>query len=297
MNQANRKLTLLQLQVSLPKKVVLTVLIMALLIAFVYFFNIPNPNMILIAGLVICSALFGFGGGVVSGIIMFFYTLYFFSTGHNFTEFTPENLQKVGVSLVGITVDMVFVCALKRAEMRAFAQVDALTDELNCENELLKAMSMTDALTGIRNRMALRNDYDSYQGREATVMMLDLDNFKQINDTLGHAEGDRILQETGKLLADTFGTDHCYRYGGDEFLVILPDVAEADFKDRLDSVLDKGSSIVIDGRQVNEEFSAGYVYGRLEEPGTLREMIATADERMYAAKHGKGLPGVRANKS
>jgi hypothetical protein len=125
MNQVDRNQTLLQVQVSLPKRVILTVLIMAMLIMFVFFFNIPNPNMILIAGLVICSALFGYGGGVVAGVIMFFYTLYFFSTGHSFTEFTPENLQKVGVSLVGIAVDMVFVCALKRAEMHAFAQVDA----------------------------------------------------------------------------------------------------------------------------------------------------------------------------
>lgn len=125
MNQVDRNQTLLQLQVSLPKRVILTVLIMAMLIMFVFFFNIPNPNMILIAGLVICSALFGYGGGVVAGVIMFFYTLYFFSTGHSFTEFTPENLQKVGVSLVGIAVGMVFVCALKRAEMHAFAQVDA----------------------------------------------------------------------------------------------------------------------------------------------------------------------------
>ena len=125
MNQVDRNQTLLQLQVSLPKRVILTVLIMAMLIMFVFFFSIPNPNMILIAGLVICSALFGYGGGVVAGVIMFFYTLYFFSTGHSFTEFTPENLQKVGVSLVGIAVDMVFVCALKRAEMHAFAQVDA----------------------------------------------------------------------------------------------------------------------------------------------------------------------------
>jgi K+-sensing histidine kinase KdpD len=125
MNQVDRNQTLLQLQVSLPKRVILTVLIMAMLIMFVFFFNIPNPNMILIAGLVICSALFGYGGGVVAGVIMFFYTPYFFSTGHSFTEFTPENLQKVGVSLVGIAVDMVFVCALKRAEMHAFAQVDA----------------------------------------------------------------------------------------------------------------------------------------------------------------------------
>jgi hypothetical protein len=57
MNQVDRNQTLLQLQVSLPKRVILTVLIMAMLIMFVFFFNIPNPNMILIAGLVICSAL------------------------------------------------------------------------------------------------------------------------------------------------------------------------------------------------------------------------------------------------
>lgn len=66
MNQVDRNQTLLQLQVSLPKRVILTVLIMAMLIMFVFFFNIPNPNMILIAGLVICSALFGYGGGVVA---------------------------------------------------------------------------------------------------------------------------------------------------------------------------------------------------------------------------------------
>ena len=65
MNQVDRNQTLLQLQVSLPKRVILTVLIMAMLIMFVFFFNIPNPNMILIAGLVICSALFGYGGGQV----------------------------------------------------------------------------------------------------------------------------------------------------------------------------------------------------------------------------------------
>jgi diguanylate cyclase (GGDEF)-like protein len=82
-------------------------------------------------------------------------------------------------------------------------------------------MAYIDALTGIGNRLALRRDYDSYQGHEVTVVMLDLNDFKLINDTRGHEEGDRILQEIGKLLSDTFGKDNCYRYGGDEFLVIL----------------------------------------------------------------------------
>ena len=112
------------------QELLISAVMMLVLILVVVHFNVPNPNMILIAGLVICSALFCYGGAVVAGVIRFFYTLYFFSTGHSFTEFTPENLQKVGVSLVGIAVDMVFVCALKRAEMHAFAQVDDLTEEL-----------------------------------------------------------------------------------------------------------------------------------------------------------------------
>ncbi|MER2235119.1 MAG: hypothetical protein ABS901_02140, partial [Candidatus Limivicinus sp.] len=74
MTEKPRKTTLMQLQVSLPKKIIITIVIMAALILFVFYFNIPNPNMILIAGLVLCSALFGYGGGIVAAVIMLGYT-------------------------------------------------------------------------------------------------------------------------------------------------------------------------------------------------------------------------------
>ena len=73
-----------------------------------------------IVGLVLCSALFGFGGGIAASVIMLFYTLFFFSTDHSFIHFTAENLQKVGVTLVDVTADMLLVCFLKRAEVQAF---------------------------------------------------------------------------------------------------------------------------------------------------------------------------------
>ena len=91
---ASRKTALMQLQVSLPIKIVSSVLIMFALILFVYFFSIPNPNMILIAGMVLCSALFGFGGGGIAALIMLGYTLFFFSTDHSFVHFTTQNIQK-----------------------------------------------------------------------------------------------------------------------------------------------------------------------------------------------------------
>ena len=135
-----RKNTLMQLQVSLPKKIVLTTAIMAALILLVFYCNIPNPNMILIAGLVLCSALFGYGGGIVAAVIMFGYTLFFFSTDHSFTQFTPQNMQKVIVSMIGIAADMLFVCSLKRAEIREFKAVDELTRQLNIQKESLSSL-------------------------------------------------------------------------------------------------------------------------------------------------------------
>ena len=123
----------MHLQVSLSKKIVITVLIMAALILLVFYCDIPNPNMILIAGLVLCSGLFGYGGGIVAAAIMFGYTLFFFSTDHSFTRFTPQNTQKVIVSMIGIVVDMLLVCDLKRTEIRQFKAVDALNAALQRE--------------------------------------------------------------------------------------------------------------------------------------------------------------------
>lgn len=276
--------TLMQLQCSLPKKIIITAGIMFALILLVYYCNIPNPNMILIAGLVLCSALFGFGGGIVAALIMLGYTLFFFSTDYSFTQFTPENMQKVVVSLIGIVVDMVLVCSLKQTEIKEFNKIGSLTKELHRENEILQYMSMTDALTGIRNRMALRHSYDSYQDHEVTVMMLDINDFKLKNDTYGHDEGDRVLVETGKLLSNTFGEEHCYRYGGDEFLVIVPDISETEFKDKLENMKQNGSVQMGDSEV---SFSAGYTHAFLKEPGMLRKLISEADERMYKEKQSR----------
>ena len=262
----------MQRQVSLPKKILITAAVMFALILFVYHFKIPNPNMILIAGLILTSALFGFGGGIIAAAIMLGYALFFFSTDHSFTRFTFENLQKVGVSLVGIIIDMFLVCFLKQTEVQAFEKVDALTKKLKDENKKLQQMSLTDALTGIRNRMALRHDCELYQGHEISIMMLDLNDFKMINDTGGHEKGDSILIETGQFLSETFGENHCYRYGGDEFLVIVPDMSEADFNEKLNSI------------SWFSGFSVGYVHDVLKDHDMLQALISQADAKMYEAK-------------
>lgn len=145
----------------------------------------------------------------------------------------------------------------------------------------LNDLAYVDALTGVRNRMALRRDYDSYQGHDVTVLMLDLNDFKSINDTRGHEEGDRILRETGGILADAFGANHCYRYGGDEFLVIVPDLPESELQDRLDFLNRNKPEI---GASSRVDFSVGCVRATLSDSSVLRTLIANADEKMYESK-------------
>ena len=159
-----------------------------------------------------------------------------------------------------------------------------LIANLNVYIRNLNDMAYIDPLTGIGNRLALRRDYDAYQGHEVTVMMLDLNDFKLINDTRGHEEGDRVLREVGKLLSDTFGKECCYRYGGDEFLVIEPEVSERDFNEKLEAL--KRNRPAIDAT-TQASFSVGFVRGMLNDSDTLRKLISSADEKMYESKRDK----------
>ena len=152
------------------------------------------------------------------------------------------------------------------------------------DNAKLEEATVRDSLTGVRNRFALRRDYDLYNEKNIHVMMLDIDDFKKINDGFGHAVGDYILKKTGDALLDCFGKDCCYRYGGDEFLVIMPDIEEKEFKKTISALKDQLSIISLEDKQMPVHFSAGYVYGKTVIQDDLRLMLRQADEILYEAK-------------
>ncbi len=166
------------------------------------------------------------------------------------------------------------------------ASFKKLISNLNVYIRNLNDMAYVDALTGIGNRLALRRDYDTYLGHEVTVVMLDLNDFKLINDTRGHEAGDRVLREIGRLLSDIFGKEHCYRYGGDEFLVVVPDISERDFNDKLEALKQNRPSV---DENTRAGFSVGFVRGTLTDSDMLRKLIANADEEMYESKRDKNL--------
>jgi GGDEF domain-containing protein len=100
--------------------------------------------------------------------------------------------------------------------------------------ELLQRAALTDVLTGVGTRRDLDNHIEAV-GFGDTFVLCDLDNFKRVNDTLGHAAGDAILRDFGTILRGSLrGDDYAGRYGGEEFVLILADTDEAETEQVLD---------------------------------------------------------------
>ncbi len=268
--------------------IMFTVLMLAL-IAFVYNFNIPNPNMILIAALVLSTSIGGFIPGMICAILMLAYSLFFFSTDHSFVQFTEVNLHKIIVITLGVIVNFLSVAILKRNRDRAGIQLrntneklEQTNEELRKVNDLLKSIASKDSLTNLRNRYSLRQDFEMYIGIPLHVAFIDLDNFKTINDTKGHVYGDKVLAAVGKALTESFRTSNCYRYGGDEFLIIAEKETEESFRASFENVKKQLSDFDI-------QLSGGYTFGVPETTAELRAMIMQADEMLYSVKEkGKG---------
>ena len=266
---------------------------MAALIACVYFLWIPNPNIILLSGLVVCSSLFGYPGGVTAGVFMLGYTLFFFSTDNDFVTFTTTNFQKVLVSVLGIVADILIVCHLKSVESRSYRRLEKLTELLREKNRLLEKASLTDPLTELGNRFALHRSFPRMQDRDIAVMMMDVDNFKSLNDVYGHGVGDACLRATAKRLAGLFGEENAFRIGGDEFVVLCADSPRDSFDENVQRLL--RTPPAVEGQAgLPLGYSAGYVYGHCGGDGDLELMIKQADEELYRSKEsGKGRSSFR----
>jgi len=117
--------------------------------------------------------------------------------------------------------------------------------------------------------------------------MLDIDNFKCFNDTFGHAAGDALLAELGRILRENLRlSDVACRYGGDEFVLIMPDSSLEDTRHRVQQILEKVKEVRIwHGDQLLESLtvSAGVAVAH-EHNFNEREILRAADEVLYAAK-------------
>jgi diguanylate cyclase (GGDEF)-like protein len=175
------------------------------------------------------------------------------------------------------------------------ARVRRHLQRLDRQREVAR-QSMVDALTGVLNRRGLANFFarelerTRAEGTAVLVMMVDLNDFKRINDTWGHAAGDTALSAVARALQDALrATDRIARMGGDEFALVLPEVRGDDHQ-QLAQRVRQISPIIIElsaGADMRVGFSLGLA---LAEPGeSFDAVLARADAAMYEDKRRQKL--------
>ncbi len=166
-----------------------------------------------------------------------------------------------------------------------------ITSRKSTEKELLK-LANTDPLTDLPNRSFFQASHQNLvrRGGDHALLCLDMDNFKKINDSLGHQTGDVLIKQIAKRIQRTIGkTATCYRLGGDEFSVLLEDKSDIHtITHYAQGLLDTLSRPFIINKQ---EFVLGASIGIAfypEDGNTPQEMLKNADTAMYFAKNNGG---------
>lgn len=162
------------------------------------------------------------------------------------------------------------------------AKVNRIVNERNLRKELNR-LSITDSLTGLYNQ---RHFYSRLQEEltrarrqndSLSLILLDLDHFKAYNDTYGHLAGDEVLRNFGRIINSSIreGVDSGYRYGGDEFAVILIDAdlsVAREIGKRIQAALQEGN------------FTASMGYATFKDGMSVKELVLEADKKLYRAK-------------
>lgn len=175
---------------------------------------------------------------------------------------------------IGVSLFVIYAVALLRADRR-----------------LLSHQAKTDALSGLLNRAAAEEAIENLlriSGQvEGVMMLLDLDHFKDVNDSYGHQMGDRLIAQVGQTLLSTFrSTDYCCRLGGDEFLIFMRgSFAHEVVCERAQTLCDTLPTLLRDElSDVHWSLSVGVAYAPADGK-TFGELYRSADKALYAAKN------------
>jgi diguanylate cyclase (GGDEF)-like protein len=167
-------------------------------------------------------------------------------------------------------------------------ELDRINETLRKKNEELELLSTTDSLTGLSNHRSLMKRLDDEVARFKkgkhgfSVLVGDVDHFKQYNDAFGHPAGDEVLQTIAEIMRDsTRKNDCCARYGGEEFVIVLPDTAITDALDTAEHIRARVAAKKFNGKKMT--LSIG-VASFPEDADDAEAIIAVADEALYQAK-------------
>lgn len=169
-------------------------------------------------------------------------------------------------------------------------ELASVNERLRAQNQELERLSVTDGLTGLSNHRALMQRLNeetmrSRRGKHSfAVIMSDVDNFKQYNDTFGHPEGDVVLKKVAGILKEATRTVDCAaRYGGEEFAILLPETDLAGALEVAERVRSRVEAAEFPGRKVTLSIGVA-VYPKHGD--TAANVIGAADAALYVAKRG-----------
>jgi diguanylate cyclase (GGDEF)-like protein len=197
-------------------------------------------------------------------------------------------LTSVDFAATDLTIEMLYLVEAKSAAMEAFRKLN-----LRLQGAMIAAeeQAFTDTLTGLKNRRAMDHVLDRHAawGTQFAVMQIDLDWFKAVNDTLGHAAGDHVLQTVARIMVEeTRDHDTVARVGGDEFVIVLPHACDPlSLRSIGERIIQRLSRpIPFQGDLCRISASIGIA---IYEPGggvSVADLLADADVALYASKHG-----------
>jgi two-component system cell cycle response regulator len=182
------------------------------------------------------------------------------------------------------------------ARVRVHYRVKALQDQLREANTRLETLAVTDGLTGLFNRRYFDDLLLSEVRRTlrykapVSVILIDLDHFKQVNDTYGHLMGDEVLRNIGRLvIGKVRATDSAARFGGEELAVILPQTnigGAIELAERLRKMI-ADATHTLGGVSIQKTASLGVAaFDGNDPPIGPEELVKRADQALYKAKQG-----------
>jgi len=221
-------------------------------------------------------------------------------SGKNIVYITEEGLRKTVVYTVGgilllILLGALFIITrLQKMNRQLEAKVQERTRELHEANEQLKQISTIDGLTNILNRRSFDELYEKTwkmslrEKQPLSVIILDIDHFKEYNDTYGHLVGDQILKTVAGILRDAAQrpADLVARFGGEEFVVVLFNTTEDGAVRFAEGTRGKIENSVINYDGKHTSITASLGVATMVPHGDVRpaELIELADQAMYQAK-------------
>lgn len=243
-----------------------------------------NPSFLYILVIVVCSSPYLFDSlffYISSLAVVITTTALHHAADHVFMQYIL-----IGLILLGA---MLYLSALSFGS-------NIKTQRLDKTNRQLLFLSSHDQLTGLHNRHFLHEFIDRewltlcHSSSFVGFIIFDIDSFKSYNDNLSHVAGDKCLQEVANAIArkDFFPIDNFYRYGGDEFLIVLPNVTQEDLTRIGNGIVEAVSSMKMkSGPCAPYPFvtiSAGGYLAKMDEKDKIEDYISQADKMLYVAK-------------